>query len=182
MSQEQSVPEYDFPTPATPTDSFVLVREFNEAFGVRIADQPCLPGMTEGLKNELYRLRLLLGEQARYWHVVCSAYNNSPVAMRMHLMLEELGEVVEAVLKEDMINLLKEFNDQRIVNDGSVQVFGLESLFHAAMQLTHKANMSKLVNGKPVKNAVGRIQKGPNYKPADLSPLFAAFAAEGKKT
>jgi predicted HAD superfamily Cof-like phosphohydrolase len=95
-------------------------------------------------------------------------------------MLEEFGEVVEAILKEDMVGLLKEFCDQQIVNQGSVQVFGLAEIFTMGMHLVCDSNMSKLVDGKPVKNEVGRIQKGPNYRPPNLLPLFERYRSEGK--
>lgn len=151
-------------------------KEFETAFEVYMAPQPCLPGMSEGLKNELWRLQMLLKEQSRYWHSVCHAYNNSPTAMRFHLMLEELGEVAGAVLEENMVHVAKETGDLKVVVVGSVLVWGLGEIHDETMDLIHESNMSKLVDGKPVKNAVGRIQKGPNYRPADLRPLFARFA------
>lgn len=152
--------------------TFHQVREFNTAFQVYLSPHPTLPGLSEGLKNELYKTTLHVKELARYMHSVCAAYNNSPTAMRAHLMLEEMSEVLEAMYKDDMVNLLKEFCDQRIVNDGSIQVFGFEPVFMEAFHRVHASNMSKLVDGKPLKNAVGRIQKGPNYIKPDLSDLI----------
>lgn len=40
-----------------------------------------------------------------------------------------------------------------------------------AMRRVFESNMSKLVDGKPVRRADGKIQKGPNYQPPDLSDL-----------
>lgn len=40
-----------------------------------------------------------------------------------------------------------------------------------AMRRVFESNMSKLVDGKPIKNAYGKVVKGPNYQPPDLSDL-----------
>lgn len=40
-----------------------------------------------------------------------------------------------------------------------------------AMRRIFESNMSKLVDGKPVKNAAGKVTKGPHYQPPDLSDL-----------
>jgi predicted HAD superfamily Cof-like phosphohydrolase len=40
-----------------------------------------------------------------------------------------------------------------------------------AMRRVFDSNMSKLVDGKPVRRADGKIMKGPHYQPPDLSDL-----------
>jgi hypothetical protein len=40
-----------------------------------------------------------------------------------------------------------------------------------ALDGVHLSNMSKLVDGKPLKNKAGKILKGPNYQPPNLSDL-----------
>lgn len=40
-----------------------------------------------------------------------------------------------------------------------------------ALDRVHKSNMSKLVDGKPVKNEAGKVTKGPNYQPPYLEDL-----------
>ncbi|AGG54546.1 hypothetical protein CYYG_00045 [Cyanophage SS120-1] len=40
-----------------------------------------------------------------------------------------------------------------------------------ALDRVHKSNMSKLVNGKPLKDENGKVQKGPNYQPPFLEDL-----------
>lgn len=40
-----------------------------------------------------------------------------------------------------------------------------------ALHRVHLSNMSKLVDGKPVKNEAGKVMKGPNYQPPNLSDL-----------
>ena len=40
-----------------------------------------------------------------------------------------------------------------------------------ALTRVHESNMSKLVDGKPLKRLDGKVLKGPNYQPPNLSDL-----------
>jgi predicted HAD superfamily Cof-like phosphohydrolase len=40
-----------------------------------------------------------------------------------------------------------------------------------ALDRVHKSNLSKLVDGKPLKRQDGKVLKGPNYQPANLIDL-----------
>tara|TARA_B100001063_G_C16727044_1_gene537053 strand:+ start:548 stop:832 length:285 start_codon:yes stop_codon:yes gene_type:complete len=40
-----------------------------------------------------------------------------------------------------------------------------------ALDRVHESNMSKLVDGKPLKNENGKVLKGPNYQPPILEDL-----------
>jgi predicted HAD superfamily Cof-like phosphohydrolase len=42
---------------------------------------------------------------------------------------------------------------------------------HTALDRVHQSNMSKLVDGKPIRNEDGKVLKGPNYQPPNLSDL-----------
>ena len=44
--------------------------------------------------------------------------------------------------------------------------------FEEVFKRVHESNMSKLVDGKPLKRADGKFLKGPNYKKPDLSDLY----------
>lgn len=41
-----------------------------------------------------------------------------------------------------------------------------------ALNRVHRSNMSKLVNGKPLRREDGKVLKGPNYQPPILSDLL----------
>ena len=106
----------------------------------------------------------------------------------LKLIREEESEVAEA-----FANLLKEVADLDYVMEGFVQVGGnlddlgnmrLTPLVLAFVQLlpppvrlealnrVHASNMSKLgEDGKPLRREDGKVLKGPNYQPADLSDL-----------
>lgn len=40
-----------------------------------------------------------------------------------------------------------------------------------ALARVHQSNMSKLVDGKPIKDEAGKVLKGPNYQPPYLTDL-----------
>jgi len=104
------------------------------------------------------------------------------------LIREEEKEVADAFAA-----LLKEIADLDYVMEGYTQVGGnLEALGSMrltplvlsfisilpppirleALNRTHASNMSKLgEDGKPIRREDGKVLKGPNYKPADLSDL-----------
>lgn len=91
--------------------------------------------------------------------------------LRFRLIKEELREVeVELFPFDGKINpekLGKELADLLYVVYGCADALGLpiDKIFEAV----HVSNMSKLVDGKPVKREDGKVLKGPNYTPPDLS-------------
>jgi NTP pyrophosphatase (non-canonical NTP hydrolase) len=92
------------------------------------------------------------------------------------LIVEEVKEFLEA--EQTMINgftrneseCLKELADVVYVcfQFASVMDWDLDE----ALRRVHKSNLSKLDDeGKPVLRADGKVMKGPNYQPPDLSDL-----------
>ena len=94
-------------------------------------------------------------------------YDAKLESMRFKLIIEELHEFTDATDKE---NLLKELADLLYVIYGYAATYGLP--IDAAFKRVHESNMSKLgEDGKPIYREDGKVLKGPNYKPADLSDL-----------
>jgi len=112
-------------------------------------------------------------------------------ALWAKLIREELAEFDEALQ-----NLVKEFSDVKYVLAGALQTYeevggpdldetlakrieiasAIVSSFlpelveDTAFAEVHRSNMSKLgPDGKPVRREDGKILKGPNYSPADLT-------------
>lgn len=83
----------------------------------------------------------------------------------------ENGEVVSHEL---YANMLKELADVQVVISGtSVAVKPLKGL-DTAFERVHESNMSKLgADGKPIYREDGKVLKGPNYFPPDLSDLVS---------
>lgn len=88
--------------------------------------------------------------------------------VEMENMIKEL-ENSGTVTKESKLKMYKELADLQYVLSGMVVTFGIpmEKIF----ERVQKSNLSKLVNGKPLKREDGKVLKGPNYKKPDLSDL-----------
>ena len=102
--------------------------------------------------------------------------------LRQRLLNEEMSELNTEI--DNLINelktsgettaasrakMLKELADLQYVLSGMVISLGLP--MHEAFARVHQSNMSKLVNGKPLKRADGKFLKGPNYQPPYLQDI-----------
>lgn len=74
------------------------------------------------------------------------------------------------VNKETVLRMYKELADLQYVLSGTA--VSLNIPFEEVFKRVHESNMSKLVDGKPLKRADGKFLKGPNYKKPDLSDLY----------
>lgn len=96
---------------------------------------------------------------------------------QLDLIREEIVEFDEAYeqVVEDDTNIvareeaLKELADVVYVCFQFAAAAGWE--LDEALHRVHESNMSKLVDGKPIKNEVGKVMKGPNYQPPYLTDL-----------
>lgn len=106
--------------------------------------------------------------------------------LRIKLLDEELGELKAEVntLCEELqsgqttqaatrAKLLKELADLQYVLSGMAVSFNLP--LDEAFERVHASNLSKLVDGKPLKRADGKFLKGPNYQPPHLEDLALRF-------
>ncbi len=102
--------------------------------------------------------------------------------LRYKLLNEELEELkveIDALCQEleetgttqteTRAKMLKELSDLQYVLSGMAVSFNLP--LEDAFLRVHTSNMSKLVNGKPLKRADGKFLKGPNYQPPHLEDL-----------
>lgn len=93
--------------------------------------------------------------------------------LQLTLIKEEFTELMEAHLnedtEEDKVNTLKELADLVFVcyQYAIARNWNLDT----AMKRVFESNMSKLVDGKPLRREDGKILKGPNYKPPFLDDL-----------
>lgn len=117
-------------------------------------------------------------EKVKEFHNAMEARRNvwpPPLKMshlRYNLMEEELEETVTELFPRDNapINktaLAKELADLLYVTYGTADAFGID--IDRVFEEVHRSNMSKLVDGKPLKREDGKILKGPNYTPPNLS-------------
>ena len=90
---------------------------------------------------------------------------------RWGLIQEEYGEAFdESCNRNNPENMLKECLDLLEVTVGYCATYGWD--VEEGFRRVHQSNMSKLgLDGKPIKNSEGKVLKGPNYQPANLSDL-----------
>ncbi len=93
--------------------------------------------------------------------------------LRFALIIEEGNELAEelfpASLPTDGNNkkqIAKELADLLYVVYGTADAFGID--IDRVFEEVHRSNMSKLVDGKPLKREDGKVLKGPNYTPPNL--------------
>ena len=92
--------------------------------------------------------------------------------LRFDLMKEENEEFFKACEDNDIVEVLDAVVDQAYILYGTINQFGLQDLFEEAFELVHKNNLSKLVDGKVIRNEFGKILKPANFVPVDLKQLF----------
>ena len=83
-------------------------------------------------------------------------------------LCQELKSTGKTTL-ETRTRMLKELSDLQYVLSGMAVSFNLP--LEEAFLRVHNSNMSKLVDGKPLKRADGKFLKGPNYQPPHLEDL-----------
>ena len=90
---------------------------------------------------------------------------------RWGLIQEEYGEAFdESCNRNNPENMLKECLDLLAVTVGYCATYGWD--VEEGFRRVHQSNMSKLgLDGKPINNSEGKVLKGPNYQPANLSDL-----------
>jgi predicted HAD superfamily Cof-like phosphohydrolase len=123
--------------------NFEKVKEFHRVFGGRGATAPSQPTLPN---EELKELRLKLID-------------------------EEVAELKAGLAAGDIENVAKELADILYVVYGMGDVLGID--LDVAFEEVQRSNMSKLgEDGNPVYREDGKILKGPNYSPADMSVIW----------
>lgn len=141
------------------------VKAFNRSMGIG----PGLPAMTDLERKLMAYIAMSMDQIATYAKEV-GGFRNMPHILRMRLIIEEVGEVAKALAdNEPPHELLKELVDLRYVADGYTELLGFSGVFSQAFARVHASNLSKLDDkGQPIRDAAGKVLKGPNYKPPVL--------------
>lgn len=120
--------------------NFQKVQEFHEAMGARRNVWP--PDRTLAALRE----DLIYEEHAEF--------------------ADEIAPAVYGTAPADKRKLAKELADILYVVYGTADAFGID--IDRVFEEVHRSNMSKLVDGKPLKREDGKVLKGPNYTPPNL--------------
>jgi NTP pyrophosphatase (non-canonical NTP hydrolase) len=98
------------------------------------------------------------------------------VAERVRLITEECREAHEALWSGDLLAIAKELADLVYVTYGAAINLGID--LDLAVALVHASNMSKLGDdGRPIYDTAGKVLKGPNYRPPDMTPALPSERA-----
>lgn len=151
--------------------SLEQVLEFHEIFNCPVGDvnSPAVPTGDHGDKlqvahDKLMMLRAYLRQFAKS-DVRCQ---------RIALAIEELAEFAKALKDYNTVSALDALGDIEYINNGSAIVLGLHKVLPEAVGRIHQSNMSKLENGVAVYDETGKVRKGRDYKPVDLTDLVAS--------
>lgn len=142
------------------------VKEFHELFNCELRDSPEIPDGPHTDKllvvhQKLMMLRAYLREFAK----------EDNRCQRVALDVEELAELTKALADRDLKAILDAGADKDYINCGTMLCYGLGDVFYQACNRVHESNLSKLEDGKPVYDETGKVKKGKDYKPVDLSDL-----------
>lgn len=90
---------------------------------------------------------------------------------RVSLIVEEALEVSNELLSGRLLAIAKELADLVYVTYGTAVSLGID--LDQAVAAVHESNMSKLSSeGKPLLREDGKVLKGPDYQPPDMTPAL----------
>lgn len=90
--------------------------------------------------------------------------------LRIRLLKEEYEEYIQGECKNDLENIAKELADIIYIVCGTAASYGipLDKVFDEV----HKSNMTKLVDGKPIRREDGKILKPEGWQPPDIKSIL----------
>lgn len=93
--------------------------------------------------------------------------------LRYKLLEEENREYLDACWHGDMAEIADALGDQLYILCGTILKHGLQDKIVEVFNEIQRSNMSKLgTDGKPIRREDGKIMKGPNYTPPDMSKIL----------
>ena len=121
-------------------------------------------------QKEARTFRVLMGQPIDSFNPVAASLQQSLISEEYHEFLEAHSEsCVYIQNKRSREHLLKELADLVFVCFQYAAAAGWP--LDEALDRVFESNLSKLVDGKPVKNEYGKVTKGPNYHPPYLTDL-----------
>lgn len=94
--------------------------------------------------------------------------DNDTIHLRVDLIEEEVAELNSAIAERNIVEVADALTDILYVVYGAGLTFGID--LDKTFAEVHRSNMSKLdQDGRPIYREDGKILKGPNYTPPDLT-------------
>ena len=125
-------------------------------------------GAVEQIQEKVKEFMVAFGQEVQ-------EYPNLPpeevVDLRLDLINEEVGELCEAVERDDMTEIADALTDILYFTYGMGAALGID--LDKCFEEVQRSNMSKLgEDGKPMYREDGKLMKGPNYSPPDLTSVL----------
>lgn len=92
--------------------------------------------------------------------------DNDTIKLRYDLIREELNELHDGIADENLVEIADALTDLLYVVYGAGHAFGID--LDACFSEVHSSNMSKLVDGRAIKNEAGKVMKPATYVPPNL--------------
>jgi predicted HAD superfamily Cof-like phosphohydrolase len=121
----------------------------------------------------------IAGQVARFHRAYGLPVRDRPVdaldvgqmALRQALMDEEVGELREAALAGDLVEVADALADIVYIAYGTAHVYGID--LDAVLDEVHASNMTTLgPDGRVLRRADGKVLKGPDYRPPDVAAVL----------
>ena len=144
---------------------------FHRAFEQPVKSQPELPEPT--IAGVEARTSLIAVEMKIRDAIKTLAKEPGRRALRLSLLLEEVGELLTAERRDSLVGIADALADIEVIADGTALEYGIP--LDAVREEVHRANMSKLGNdGRPIYREDGKVMKGPRYAPPDVEGVLLA--------
>lgn len=102
--------------------------------------------------------------------VVESLPEGNPRSLRVSMLIEEFQEYLVAEKDNDRVEVADALGDIKVILQGSGLAYGFD--MDAIDNEIHASNMSKMVDGKVVKRADGKVMKPEGYFPPDIVKIL----------
>lgn len=151
------------------------VKKFMTIAGQTVNEKPTVPSSADAL----LRVQLTLEETIEMAEAILGkeAENNSNAKKLLEDLNKDLGslkaislELKDKDLDVDLLGVYDAIVDIDYVNTGAAVTFGLD--LESGFNEVHASNMSKFVDGKALKDDLGKVIKGPNYWAPDLTKFI----------
>ncbi|MDP6640053.1 MAG: hypothetical protein QF817_03165 [Candidatus Poseidoniaceae archaeon] len=98
--------------------------------------------------------------------------NSELIELRIKLLSEEVEEYAEAARAGDMVEILDALADIGYILAGTIINHGMQNIYDDAFNEVHRSNMAKLVDGKVLRRADGKVMKPEGWQPPNLAQFL----------
>lgn len=96
--------------------------------------------------------------------------------LEFNMLNEELNEYFTACQEGDLVEIADAIGDMLYLIIGTAYKHGLDAEeLGKVMNEIHRSNMSKLHNGRVVKNSVGKVVKPDTFSPPNLAEVLELY-------